>query len=492
MTQQSLISVDGLHAGLVQRLAQPLSQPGLINFALGHATLARSAQMVPHLPLSDALWARWGRSSANAGASSTNGQLPIVYVQPPLSAAPSGEAPSLPSPADHTQPDHTRTDHTQARQRAADPPQPAARPVVKAARKPAALATPPSTGRSVPATAERSQPALPMSSVAPFRSDDVTLPAAPTVASELPVALAAARPLTSSEATDRAHSPLPMATPSAPAAGPESAISSASASGTEGVIQRTPAKKRMAPLPLAQSHQPSEAAFSAETAKTESEKREQPSARVHSQPAVAPAAQPDVKLDFQTVRPLAAASAAQPSTLPAVRSALKTIAARAAPAPVASSALPVVRVLPAPASTAESVHPMGPRAQEQVAASPVVQAQGSQNGSQPASLPLRGAAPAAGGSSGVIQRTALPAAQTSSARSATRGVTPRRAVGVNAPVIQRTPAQVIQRAGDDDDAAEAAAEANELNIEAIVDRVQRQFMRRLEVERERRGGTSWR
>ncbi len=67
---------DALHAGLVRRLARPLTQPGLLQVRHIQHTLSRAGQMLHGLPLAEVLYQRWGTAVANR-----EGQLPIVYVQ---------------------------------------------------------------------------------------------------------------------------------------------------------------------------------------------------------------------------------------------------------------------------------------------------------------------------------------------------------------------------------------------------------------------------
>ncbi len=95
----------------------------------------------------------------------------------------------------------------------------------------------------------------------------------------------------------------------------------------------------------------------------------------------------------------------------------------------------------------------------------------------------------AGVGPGVMQRSPLPAAGSSAARPASRakGVR-RRSTAGRSNVIQRQPDGVMQRQSEERHNTERA---EGVDIDAIVDRVQRQFMRRLEVEGERRGVTSW-
>ncbi len=470
--------IDGLHRGLVQRLAQPLHEPGLVNFSQTHAALARSVQMLPSLPLSDMVLARWGRSSA--GATTAGEQLPIVYVQAPPTTALQDTYPGL--------------ETTGAIQSAAITPE---RPVVTP------LSTPrpsndalPSVGANAAAPVERSQPALSQetlpivaaapASVAPRQTDSLTVPTGPTVAPESPRPMVGTR--TAMPDTEPAAVRSPLSLPSASSSAPASAVSSSrsiasasttpTASPTVGIIQRMPVKESLPPLHLAEPDQPAEEAATSPLTEPIRARQSNPSSA------------PTLNVGVQIVRPLAADATARPSAL-SLQSDTQTMTT---PLPLTTHAssptVPVVRAVnrsgPPSATTL-------PAASHSAVSQPVVQARASRYGSQPGPFPFRAAAPTPGSTTGVIQRTALPAAHTGSARPAVRGLTPRRAAGVNSPpVVQRMPDQVIQRAAATDKRGGEAHGANQLDLEAIVDQVQRQFMRRLEVERERRGGTSWR
>lgn len=456
--------MEGLHAGLVQRLAHPLYQPGLINFAKGHATLKRSAQMAPNLPLTDMLMTRWAHGRANASASSVAGQLPIVYVQPAPASAPSAETPAI--SAQPAQP--SRNQPTGRSPQASMPP------VVQAiARAPVA----PSSA-DMPVAIDKSLPTLPIAPATPsaLRPEPTWGPV-----SEAPPRSRAASSTLSQEMTH----------PLIQTAEAEHSTGSANVVGAEGVIQRMPVQKRPASLPLVRPHEPAATAVSPPFAQPQSTISTQLAA--NSRARASHTAAPESSL--QTVRPVASAAKAQSSRLANMPGAVQSAAFASAASPLATATLPVVRVRftpapmagssqapPWPATSAATARPAAPPT------GPVVQA----NANQPASLPPRGAVSTPAGADGLLQRTALPLAQSNSARPTPSTGTPQRAAGVNRTVIQRMPAQVIQRVGEEDQRGGQDADANELDIEAIVDRVQRQFMRRLEVERERRGGTSWR
>ncbi|MEZ4660551.1 MAG: hypothetical protein R2911_23590 [Caldilineaceae bacterium] len=494
--QHSPAWMAGLHAGLVQRLAQPLQQPGLVNFAHSHVVLARSRQMLPNLPLSDALLARWGQRQLAGGASAAE-PLPIVHVQAPASARGAHTGLTYPqsSSADASNAARPVVKPKSTQPAAVDRPssagsKAAAPPIVAAAPQPTSDATLPSASKPISASATPDN--LLRAAVA---STGSTLPA-PAAASfqredSPPAMRVASAQRRDNEAIAPSPQPLTVASTAVNPSIADQAGSKPSAGSADGVIQRIPAGKVIPPRPLAQSI-------------------ESPSTERSTPRGVAPQSQPGQSPssvmpagDAVTVRPTMQRAAAMSAAPPPLHRAAQSVVSQKATAQANSNSLPVVRALPTSTFTPENnrlvTKPQATASADSAptpsAPRPVVQARApQQNGVRANSLPLRTASPAPSSSTnGVIQRTALPGAQKGSTPPAVRGGgVRRRAVGVNTPpVIQRTPAAVNQRvdAGAELDEAE---QTYELDLETIVDRVQRQFMRRLEVESERRGGAAWR
>lgn len=453
--------INGLHPGLVRRLTHPLRQPGVVDFGQSYTILARNAQMRPGLPLSDALLARWGRATATGGATTAAEQYPIVYVQTP---------PAAPLAADNAMNAHPAVAALQPRaEKQATVPTPVVKPVMAAASAPATPESTPAvsvSAASAPATPARQVVPTPRQVAAASAARPPMQPTTSGAAPEQHAAPSVAHPVTASAAGNRT-SPLPLA--AASTAAPADAVDGAAApAAAVEVIQRVPAtKKALSPMPIARPAQAAEAADKRPTPPEIGATPPRPVLPLAVRPAQneAPVVRPVVKAPLLT-RPPAHSERTQTATTPVVRS---------QPAPVFA---------PDQQMAAKATSESAPST-----STPVVQPLANQNGSQPAALPLRTAPAPSPPATGAIQRTPSAAAprgnaQTPGARPAIPRATPRRAVGVNTPIIQRT--------GDDEGSAGAAAEVNQLDIEAIVDRVQRQFMRRLEVERERRGGASWR
>lgn len=397
---------DALHAGLVQRLARPLTQPGLLQVRHLLSTLSRAEQMLHGSPVAEALYQRWGTLVADR-----EGQLPIVYVRTPQAL----------EPLTRGAPDN-RQEGGQFAAPQADDGQPSQSPDT-----PVVQPLPASPPRE-PASALQDSPG------------GMTLPRLQHATSSEVVTMSTMAVPTPQSTGDFGHTSLQLASEQ-----PTATTLSAALAGE--VIQRSP--------------RPSVTL--------------QP--RVHPKPVAdeAPSGLSPAPMTHRSGRP----DDSPPATAQA------------------SPGLTVVQAKFIPGLQPLSV--ARPRRQPQdgrtrngqgftPVATPVVRAQPTENSRQLLTHAAR-AMPMAGASPSVVQQTPLPAAKSSAARPAPRAIGPRRGASIRpSNVIQRQPNDVVQREHGESQNTE---QTEGVDIDAIVDRVHRQFMRRLAVEGERRGVTLW-
>ena len=430
--------IDGLFDGLVERLTRAFHQPGLIDFAHSIATAARSTMMLPNLPVFEALSARWGRPGSGVGPSAATSQVPIVYAEapppPPQPLALEGEAQTERS----SESEPTAIVPHNAAERAS---QGRLLPVVVPLPAPDETTEVPSpeAGRAY-AGAPGQQTAMPVVPLPIVSSTPVPDRARPSDAPPLPVTR---RVASDGGDEDRSAGPLAVA-------------------GVRSLLVVEADQQRISDVPA--------------------DRAGAVDAYTYSEPAA--------------VGSLSARGLDTYSEPAAVRSSsARGFDSYSEPAELRSLSPREVSRYSAPPVVVEA-RPSGSEPdplQSRPTAVPLVQVRASENRSESEALPLVAAftphqsAPQSMSPGGTGPPGPKP--------------TPRRAPGVIRPsIVQPSPTPTLDRAGQGDDVAEAvatdvteeSAEVDELDIETIVDRVQRQFMRRMEVEYERRGGTSWR
>jgi hypothetical protein len=448
---------DAVDARLIARLMRPIERPGLVKIEQAHAIVARIEGMLSSPPLAQNLERRWRAVFADQAD-----QPPIVYARPRGLAVVVGQLAAQDRPALAPQEAGDRFGAAPSRhgQDAAD-----------------GSAAQPSFGASEPLTIARPVPPpgpVPEIDIAAPRAVPVVPPAAPgaTPPESITLALApgAMPPAGSAEPLTPASGATPHAAPhlvgTVPAAAPPATTlvqrSALASPAPTPALPRVVAARRATSSPLqarpAQVPQPPSLA-----------------SRAQLHLAVAPAGEM-----AQTARatPLAwqadlrlvqvAAAPAAPEW-PIVRPRVGLARVARPHSGVAGSAAGAPDEMGAPRDEAPPIV-----VREQPRAAP-------QPGRQP--LPLAGAAPAdrqrtyqrATAAAVAPRAAARPAPQPDAALAIARQLAPA--------VPPGDPPQLVEPA-----AAAGPARRAEVDIEAIVDKVERRFMRRLAIEGERRGG----